>query len=152
VTSDARAVVIALALIGASRTGQAAEELDPVRSLGLHLAEDFTLKWRRSIPEFETFAPGEATTWDPWGVAEADASIHKQAGRLKLGLGIGRLGWSMDSTTVVEGTAARVKIRVGLDLGAGRLTLQLPDVKVTPRFDKGQVGFDWVVPIIEERF
>ena len=150
--SGARTVVVALVLMGASTGGRAAEELDPVRSFGLHVAEDFTLKWRKSIPEFETFAPGESATWDPWGVAQADASIHKQAGRLKLGLGIGRLGMSVDSTTIVEGTAARVKVRVGLDLGAGRLTLQLPDVKVTPRFDKGQVGFDWVVPIIEQRF
>jgi hypothetical protein len=144
--------VLALALIGASTTGWAAEETDPVKSFGLHLAQDFTFKWRRSIPEFETFAPGETTGWDPWGVAQADASIPNRAGRLKLGLGVGRLGWSVDSSTIVEGTAARVKIRLGLDLGAGRLTLQLPDVKVTPRYDKGQLTFDWVVPIIEERF
>jgi len=148
----ARTVVLVLALGGASATAQATEELDPVKSFGLHVAEDFTLKWRRSVPTFEVFAPGEATSWDPWGVVEADASVHKQAGRMKLGLGVGRLGLSVDSTTIVEGTAARVKVRVGLDLGAGRLSLQLPDVKVTPRFDKGQVGFDWVVPIIEERF
>jgi hypothetical protein len=153
VTSEARAGVLAVALsIGASATGQAAEELDPVRSFGLHLAEDFTLKWRRSIPELETFAPDEAGGRGAWGVAEADASLPDRSGRLKLGLGVGRLGWSVDSHTVVEGTTARVRVRLGLDLGAGRLTLQLPDVKVTPRFDKGQVGFDWVVPIIEERF
>jgi hypothetical protein len=153
VTGGARtAAVLALALICASKTGQAAEENDPVKSFGLHLAEDFTLKWRRSIPEFDTFAPGEAGSWDPWGVAQADASLPTRSGRLKLGLGIGRLGWSVDSTTIVEGTAARVKVRLGLDLGAGRLVLQLPDVKVTPRYDHGQVGFDWVVPIIEERF
>jgi hypothetical protein len=138
--------------MGAGATGQAAEQLDPVRSLGLHLADDLTLKWRQSIPAFEAFAPNEATTWDPWGIAQADASIPKQSGRLKLGLGVGRLGVSIDSNTIVEGTAARVKVRLGLDLGTGRLTLQLPDFKVTPRFDKGQVGFDWVVPIIEERF
>jgi hypothetical protein len=152
VTGGARTAVLALALIGASKTGQAAEENDPVKSFGLHLAQDFTLKWRRSIPEFETFTPGEAGRWDAWGVAQADASLPTRSGRLKLGLGIGRLGWSVDSSTIVEGTAARVKIRLGLDLGAGRLTLQLPDVKVTPRYDKGQLTFDWVVPIIEERF
>ena len=151
-TREARTGLLVLAVIGASATAQATEEIDPVRSFGLHVAEDFTLKWRRSIPAFEAFAPGEAQSWDPWSVAEADASIHKQAGRLKLGLGIGRLGWSVDSSTIVEGTAARVKIRLGLDLGAGRLTLQLPDVKVTPRFDRGQLGFDWVVPIVEQRF
>jgi len=144
--------VLALALIGASTTGWAAEETDPVKSFGLHLAQDFTFKWRRSIPELETFAPGEAAGWDPWGAAPADASIPNRAGRLKLGLGVGRLGWSVDSSTIVEGTAARVKVRLGLELGAGRLTLQLPDVKVTPRYDKGQLTFDWVVPIIEERF
>ena len=147
-----RTVGLALALMGASATAQAMEELDPVTSFGLHVADDFTLKWRRSVPTFETFGPGEATIWDPWGVVEADASIHKQAGRMKLGLGVGRLGLHIDSHTIVEGTAARVRVRLGLDLGAGRLTLRLPDVKVTPRFDKGQVGFDWVVPIIEERF
>jgi hypothetical protein len=152
VTREARISVLALALLGAGTTGQAAEENDPVKSLGLHLAQDFTLKWRQSIPEFETFAPGEATSWDPWALAQADASIPKRTGRLKLGLGIGRLGWSVDSSTIIEGTAARVKIRLGLDLGAGRLTLQLPDVKMTPRYDHGQLGFDWVVPIIEERF
>jgi hypothetical protein len=141
-----------LALLGVSSTARASEELDPVRSFGLHVAEELTLKWRRSIPAFDAFAPGEATTWDPWGVVQADASIPKQSGRLKLGLGVGRLGFSVDSSTIVEGTAARVKIRVGLDLGAGRLTLQLPDVKVTPRFDKGNVGFDWIVPIVEQRF
>jgi hypothetical protein len=146
------AAVLALALIGASKIGQAAEEIDPVKSFGLHLAEDFRLKWRRSIPEFETFAPDDDSRWNPWGVAEADASIPARSGRLKLGLGVGRLGWSVDSSTIVEGTAARVKIRLGLDLGAGRLTLQLPDVKVTPRYDKGQLTFDWVVPIVEERF
>ena len=149
---EARTSLLALALFGASTTGRAAEEIDPVKSFGLHLAQDFTLKWRSSIPEFETFVPGEAQTWDPWGVAEAQASIRKQSGRLKLGLGIGRLGWRVDSSTIVEGTAARVKIRLGLDLGAGRFTLQLPDVKMTPRYDRGQLGFDWVVPIIEERF
>ena len=144
--------MLSLAVLGASATGHASEELDPVRSFGLHVAEDFTLKWGRSIPSFDAFGPGEATTWDPWGVVQADASIPKQSGRLKLGLGVGRLGLSVDSSTIVEGTAARVKIHVGLDLGAGRLTLQLPDVKVTPRFDKGQVGFDWIVPIVEQRF
>jgi hypothetical protein len=145
-------VVLALALLGANARAQAAEAPEPAESFGLHLAEDLTLKWRRSLPEFEMFAPGEASSWDPWGVAQVDASIHKQTGRMKLGLGVGRLGFSVDSSTTMEGTAARVKVRLGLDLGAGRLTLQLPDVKVTPRFDKGQVGFDWVVPIIEERF
>ena len=69
-----------------------------------------------------------------------------------LGLGVGRLGLHIDSTTLVEGSAARVRLRLGLDLGAGRLTLQIPDVKVTPRFDKGQVGFDWFLPIVEVRF
>jgi hypothetical protein len=133
VTREARTGLLVLAVIGASPTAQAAEEIDPVRSFGLHVAEDFTLKWRRSIPAFEMYAPGEATSWDPWGVAETDASIHRQSGRLKLGLGVGRLGLTIDSSTIVEGTAARVKIRCGLDLGAGRLTLQLPDVKVTPR-------------------
>jgi hypothetical protein len=144
--------VLALALLGASTNVRAADETDPVKSFGLHLAEDFTLKWRQSIPEFEPFAPGEAAGWDPWGVAQADASIPKRSGRLKLGLGVGRLGWSVDSSTLIEGTSARVKIRLGLELGAGRLMLQLPDVKMTPRYDRGQLGFDWVVPIIEERF
>jgi hypothetical protein len=144
--------VLALAVMGASASAQAADQIDPVRGFGLHLVEDFTLKWRRSIPELEAFGPGDAPGRGPWAVAAADASIPKQSGRLKLGLGVGRLGWSLDSSTVVEGTAARVKIRLGLDLGTGRLTLQLPDVKVTPRFDKGQLGFDWVVPIVEQRF
>lgn len=144
--------VLVLVLMGAGSAAQAAEEADPVKSFGLHLAQDFTLKWRRSIPEFETFAPDEATGPSPWGFAQADASIPTRTGRLKLGLGVGHLGWSVDSSTIVEGTAARVKVRLGLDLGAGRLVLQLPDVKVTPRYDKGQLTFDWVVPIIEERF
>jgi hypothetical protein len=144
--------VLVLALVGAGATGWAAEENAPEKRLGLHLVEDLTLKWRSSIPEFQAFAPDEFAGWDPWGVARADASIPDRTGRLKLGLGIGRLGWSVDSTTMVEGTAARVKVRLGLDLGAGRLVLQLPDVKVTPRYEKGQLTFDWVVPIIEERF
>lgn len=148
-----RVSVLCVALWGgsASAGAAAAEENDP-KSLGLHLVQDFTLKWRSSIPEFETFAPGESISWDPWGVAQADASIPNRTGRLKLGLGVGRLGWNIDSTTIVEGTAARVKVRLGLDLGAGRLVLQLPDVKVTPRYEKGQLTFDWVVPIVEERF
>jgi hypothetical protein len=135
-----------------SATARAAEENDPLKSLGLHLVEDFALKWKSTLPELETFAPGEADAWAPWGVAQADASLPRRTGRLKLGLGVGRLGWSVDSTTIVEGTAARVKVRLGLDLGAGRLVLRLPDVKVTPRYDKGQLTFDWVVPIVEERF
>jgi hypothetical protein len=53
---------------------------------------------------------------------------------------------------MVEGTAARVRLRLALDLGAGRLSLRLPDVKVTPRFDRGQVGFDLIVPLVEQRF
>jgi hypothetical protein len=147
-------MVLLVTLWGASTsaTARAAEESDPVKRLGLHLVDDFALKWKSAIPEFEAFAPGEAVAWDPWGVAQADASIPNRTGRLKLGLGVGRLGWSVDSTTIVEGTAARVKVRLGLDLGAGRLVLQLPDVKVTPRYEKGQLTFDWVVPIIEERF
>jgi hypothetical protein len=144
--------VLVLALMGAGATGRAAEENDPVKSFGLHLVDDFRLKWRSSLPEFEAFTPGETTSWDTWAVAQADASLPNRTGRLKLGLGVGRLGWNIDSTTIVEGTAARVKVRLGLDLGAGRLVLQLPDVKVTPRYDKGQLTFDWVVPIIEERF
>ncbi len=145
------ALALALPLLAAGAAARAAED-DPTRSLGLHLVDDFRLKWRQSIPEFEAFGPGDAAGWDPWGVAQADASIPARTGRLKLGLGVGRLGWSVDSTTVVEGSAARVKIQLGLDLGAGRLTLRLPDVKVTPRYDKGQLTFDWVVPLIEERF
>ena len=152
VIGKARTGLVALALLGASATGQAADDSDLVKSLGLRLAQDLTLKWRSSIPEFEAFAPGEAASWDPWGVADGDASIPQRAGRLKLGLGVGRLGWRVDSSTIVEGTAARVKSRLGLDLGAGRLTLRLPDVKVTPRFERGQVGFDWVVPIVEQHF
>jgi hypothetical protein len=144
--------VLVLALMGAGAPGRAAEEADPVKSFGLHLVDDFRLKWGSAIPQFETFAPGETASWDAWGVAQADASLPDRTGRLKLGLGVGRLGWSVDSTTIVEGTAARVKVRLGLDLGAGRLVLQLPDVKVTPRYDKGQLTFDWVVPILEERF
>jgi len=130
----------------------AAERQDPFTAFGLHLVGDLTLKWRDAIPEFAAFDAREETGLYPWGEAEADASIPKQSGRLKLGLGVGRLGLHIDSHTVVEGTAARVRVRLGLDLGAGRLTLRLPDVKVTPRFDKGQVGFDWFVPIVEERF
>jgi hypothetical protein len=147
-----RVSVLLVALWGASATARAAGENDPVKSFGLHLVDDFRLKWGSSIPQFETFAPDEAASWDTWTVAQADASLPNRTGRLKLGLGVGRLGWSVDSTTIVEGTAARVKVRLGLDLGAGRLVLQLPDVKVTPRYDKGQLTFDWVVPIIEERF
>ena len=116
------------------------------------MVDDLRLKWASSIPEFSAFAPGDATAWDPWAVVEADASVSKQTGRFKMGLGVGRLGLHIDSHTIVEGTAARVRMRLGLDLGAGRFTLRLPDVKVTPRFDKGQVGADWIVPIIEERF
>ena len=130
----------------------AAEPKDPFTAFGVHLVDDLTLKWRDVIPEFAAFDAREETGLYPWGEAEADASIPKQSGRLKLGLGVGRLGLHIDSHTVVEGTAARVRVRLGLDLGAGRLTLRLPDVKVTPRFDKGQVGFDWFVPIVEERF
>jgi hypothetical protein len=147
-----RVSVLLVALSGAGATARAADENDPVKSFGLHLVDDFRLKWGSSIPQFETFAPAESTSWDTWAVAQADASLPNRTGRLKLGLGVGRLGWSVDSTTIVEGTAARVKVRLGLDLGAGRLVLQLPDVKVTPRYDKGQLTFDWVVPIIEERF
>jgi hypothetical protein len=147
-----RVSVLVVALWGPGAKAQAAQESDPMKSLGLHLAQDFRLKWGRSIPQFEAFAPGESPGFDPWGVAEADASIHDRTGRLKLGLGVGRLGLGVDSTTIVEGTAARVKVRLDLAVGAGRLTLQLPDVKVTPRYDKGQLTFDWVVPIIEERF
>jgi hypothetical protein len=152
VSPEARTAMLALAFLFASAPGRAAEEADPVKGFGMHLVDDFRLKWSQAIPEFEAFSPDEATGWDPWGVVDADASIFKRTGRLKLGLGVGRLGWSVDSTTIVEGTAARVKIRLGLDLGAGRLLLRLPDVKVTPRYDKGQLGFDWVVPLIEERF
>ena len=123
-----------------------------MKSLGLHLVQDFRLKWGKSIPEFAAFAPGESTGFDPWGVAQADASLPNRTGRLKLGLGVGRLGLGIDSTTIVEGSAARVRVRLDLALGAGRLTLKLPDVKVTPRYDKGQLTFDWVVPILEERF
>jgi hypothetical protein len=130
----------------------AAEPKDPFTAFGLHLVDDLTLKWRDSIPEFAAFDAGDEASWSPWGEAEADASLPKQSGRLKLGLGVGRLGLHIDSHTIVEGTAARVRVRLGLDLGAGRLTLRLPDVKVTPRFDKGQVGFDWFVPLVEERF
>lgn len=144
--------MLVLASLGASATAGATEELEPVKSFGLHLVDDLSLKWRSAVPEFEAFAPGEGETWTPWGVAEVDASIPKESGRIKLGLGVGRLGLSINSNTIVEGTAARVKIHVDLGLGAGRLTLRLPDVKVTPRFDKGQVGFDWVVPIIEQHF
>jgi hypothetical protein len=147
-----RASVLFFTLWGLLATARAAEESAPVKSFGLHLVDDLRLKWGSSIPQFETFAPGETAGWDAWGVAQADASLPNRTGRLKLGLGVGRLGWSVDSTTIVEGTAARVKVRLGLDLGAGRLVLQLPDVKVTPRYDKGQLTFDWVVPIIEERF
>ncbi|HLK89421.1 MAG TPA: hypothetical protein VKZ18_05990 [Polyangia bacterium] len=146
----ARTLVLALGL-ALPQLAAGAEE-DPARSFGLHLVDDFRLKWRQSIPEFEAFGPAETAGWDPWGVAQADASLPARAGRLKLGLGVGRLGWNVDSSTIVEGTSARVKLRLGLDLGAGRLTLRLPDVKVTPRYDKGQLTFDWVVPLIEERF
>jgi len=152
VTRGARASVLLVTLWGASATARAAGENDPLKSLGLHLVEDFALKWKSTLPEFEAFGPDQAVAWDTWGVAQADASIPNRSGRLKLGLGVGRLGWNVDSTTIVEGTAARVKVRLGLDLGAGRLVLQLPDVKVTPRYEKGQLTFDWVVPIIEERF
>jgi hypothetical protein len=149
---------LAVLLLLASGRARGSDDADAdananaMRRLGLHLAQDFTLKWRASVPEFEAFAPGEVQGWDPWGVAGADASLPMRSGRLKLGLGIGRLGWRVDSTTIVEGSAARVKVRLGLDVGAGRLTLQLPDVMVTPRYNNGQLGFDWVIPILEERF
>jgi hypothetical protein len=159
----AHAGIVALAALGAwagvaraaDATGAshaAAEPQDPFKAFGLHLVDDLTLKWRDAIPEFAAFDAADAPGWNPWGEAEADASLPTQSGRLKLGLGVGRLGLHIDSHTIVEGTAARVRIRLGLDLGGGRLTLRLPDVKVTPRFDKGQVGFDWFVPLVEERF
>jgi hypothetical protein len=155
--------IVALVSLGAAaQTARAADETsaahaaaepkDPFAAFGLHLVDDLTLKWRDSIPEFAAFDAGEEAGFSPWGEAEADASLPKQSGRLKLGLGVGRLGLHIDSHTIVEGTTARVRVRLGLDLGAGRLTLRLPDVKVTPRFDKGQVGFDWFVPLVEERF
>jgi hypothetical protein len=148
-----RTGALALLLVaGTAHTARAAEEKNPVSAFGIRLVDDLKLKWSDTLPEFSSFSPDEGSTWDPWALADADASLARQTGRLKLGLGVGRLGWRVDSTTIVEGTAARVKIRLGLDLGAGRLLLRLPDVKVTPHFDKGQLGFDWVVPIIEERF
>lgn len=148
-----RAGVVALVMLGAVPAVRAAEEAqEPFSSFGLHLVDDLTLKWREAIPAFAPFDADDPPAWSPWGEAGADASIARQAGRFKLGLGVGRLGLHIDSTTIVEGSAARVRLRLGLDLGAGRLTLQIPDVKVTPRFDKGQVGFDWFLPIVEERF
>jgi hypothetical protein len=147
---------VALVVLGAAPAARAAEETqgpqDPFRTFGLHLVDDLTLKWREAIPAFAPFDADDTPASGPWGEAGADASIARQAGRFKLGLGVGRLGLHIDSTTLVEGSAARVRLRLGLDLGAGRLTLQIPDVKVTPRFDKGQVGFDWFLPIVEERF
>jgi hypothetical protein len=157
----AGAVVLVVVLAGASVPAAASEmpppsradeSQDPFTSFGLHLVDDLTLKWRSAIPTFAPFEGDDTPAWSPWGEADADASIPRQAGHFKLGLGVGRLGLHIDSHTIVEGSAARVRLRLGLDLGAGRLTLQIPDVKVTPRFDKGQVGFDWFLPLVEQRF
>jgi hypothetical protein len=131
---------------------RAAEEVDPFTTFGLRLVDDLKLKWRDSIPEFAPFEEGEALGWQPWGRVRGEASFSGRSGRTRVGFGVGRLGLRLDSHTLVEGSAARVRLRLGLDVGTGKLTLRLPDVKMTPRFDKGQLGFDWIVPIIEERF
>jgi hypothetical protein len=144
--------IVVLVVLGATTARAAEKPPDPFTSFGLHLVDDLTLKWRQAIPAYASFDAEDAPAWGAWGEADADASFSRQAGHLKLGLGVGRLGLHIDSNTIVEGSAARVRLRLGLDLGAGRLTLQIPDVKVTPRFDKGQVGFDWFLPIVEERF
>jgi hypothetical protein len=138
------ACVVLPALLLAS----AASGADPVTDLGLRLLDGLTLKLRGAVPTFTGF------DGDPgvWGVADADASLTRRSGRLKLGIGVGRLGLGVDTRTIMEGTTARVQIRLRLDLGAGRLNLALPDMKVTPRFDHGQPGFDWLVPLVEQRF
>lgn len=125
---------------------------DPSDGFGLHPIHDLILKWGDAIPTFAPFDGDDASGFRPWGEADAGASIPSQSGHVKLGLGVGHLGLHIDSHTIVEGAAARVRLRLGLDLGTGRLTLRIPDVKVTPRFDKGQVGFDWFLPIVEQRF
>ena len=127
----------------------AAKEPDPVADFGLRLVDDLSLKLRGIVPTFTAFGDDGAPA--AWGVADADASLANRTGRLKLGLGIGRLGLAVDTRTIMEGTTARVQVRLRLDLGAGRLNLALPDMKVTPRFDRGG-GVDWIIPIVEQRF
>lgn len=150
VLASGPAGLIALLVVGGS--AYAADQAKPIRELGIRLVDDLTLKWKDVIPEVTRFEPADGGRWQPWGLAEAEASIPARTGRLRLGLGVGRLGLHLDSHTIVEGSAARVRLRLGFDVGGGRLTLRLPDVKMTPRFEKGQIGMDWVVPILEERF
>jgi hypothetical protein len=142
------AAVAALFLLAGAAS---AKETDPVADFGLSLLDGLSLKLRGTIPTFTSYAPGDGD-WALWGIAAADASLANRAGRLKLGLGIGRLGLGVDSHTVMEGATARVQVRLRLDLGTGRLNLALPDMKITPRFDRGQPGFDWIVPLVEQRF
>jgi len=146
--TPAAALAAALLLAGGAAP---AKEPDPASDFGLRLLDGLTLKLRSAVPTFSSYGPEDGTP-GVWGLADADASLANRSGRLRLGLGIGRLGFGVDSRTTMEGTTARVQIRLRLDLGAGRLNLALPDMKLTPRFDRGQPGFDWIVPIVEQRF
>lgn len=136
----------------AGAAAPAAEQVRPLSDFGLRLAEDLAFKWRGVIPQIVPFEPGEATDHHPWTSAAGAASIPARAGHLRLGLGVGRLGLELDTNAVVEGSATRLRVRLRLDAGVGRLILNLPDVKMTPRFDNGQLTFDYLVPLIEHRF
>lgn len=151
-----RALSIAFVLLsGATPAAPPEEQLRPITDFGLHLAEDFVFKWRGVIPEAERFDAGDPTLAAPrrpWLDAAGDASIPARAGHMRFGLGVGRLGFELDTHAVVEGSATRLKVRLRLDGGVGRLVLRLPDVKMTPRFENGQLTFDYLVPLVEHRF
>lgn len=79
--------------------------------------------------------------------------IARRAARLQVGLGDHRrLALRVQTDARLAGAASMVRVRLDLALLSHRLTLSVPEVRVTPRFLGGTLVMEYYVPLVEQRF
>ena len=113
-------------------------------------ANDIALKL--DVFSFDDSATQRAFADEDYGLA-FDMDIRRRRASINVGIGDeNAFALHLDARLRLVGGAPRLRARLDLGLAGHRLTLQLPDVQIRPRWYQGEMYMEYSVPLLEGRF